>query len=185
MRSLFVLALLSPFAWADDPPGTRVVRVVSVYTLADGRQVVVEETGAAADKIVADVAKAKTLSGGRAVKSTPCATCGSACVCGPNCGCDAASWLAACAAAPRVVVHPQAQQMPARMVPATSPFTIPTTPVIGVAVPSSSLSGSFRTVNTYTPVIPVAPVGGTRRGFSLTGPFGGGFRAGSECAPGG
>lgn len=164
---------------AQAPPADSVASVKTIYTLKDGRMVVIEESGPAV----------------KAVKAAACGTCGAACDCGPGCVCDAmrAGNVAAAMAiqAPRryylpsVVIHPQAQQMPARMVPAPSPFTIPTTLAPVVVGPNLSSTGFYLPGSTYTLAPVAAQAGVTRRGVSFTGPFGGGFRAGSECAPGG
>lgn len=87
MRTFLTACLLAvPLAAQDG----RVVHVRTVYTFADGRQVVVEESGDAPK-----AAKAKA--------AAVCAKCGPACQCGPSCSCDAASYDGRCAAAPKIV----------------------------------------------------------------------------------
>ena len=84
MRTLLALLVCALPVVAQDG---RVIHVRTIYTFADGRQVVIEESG---DKATPKAA------------SPLCRKCGEKCSCGAGCTCDAASYDGRCAAAPKI-----------------------------------------------------------------------------------
>lgn len=97
----------------------------------------------------------------------PCAACGVACKCSPNCGCDYHEANKYTAPTPTTYYVPY--RVPARSVP-QSPFpSTPGTTARTAAAPSTLWSGSFPRGSMYIGAPPAVWLGGTGNGCTTSG----------------
>lgn len=204
------MLMIPAFVYGQAPDPWQIAHVRSEYTLANGKKVIIEESGDAwrAEKAAASPVKSPA--------AARCTTCGNACDCGPGCACEEAKakLAAAKATAPRKYYLPAAEPEPAPVVYSGLPAWTPTAGGYyqgGYYQPMpATIQGApqmtYYSSPTYTagpsyaapvygqPVYGGACAGGncsaapggqaTTRGFSMTGPFGGGFRYGAATASG-